>query len=186
MTAEISNDRAGLPVLLLLRFHRMQNFPHTHLDTLTQTRHCPVTAASYFWNLSPQPRVQMPASSPPTAPINPLSPCVTITANQSLQSRSERKQSWQPTNQLITTLYCRTLTGLIVDMDAAFMAIYSVITAWLHKKQFDMRKAGWQGAHQAKRDSGSCCVCYYRGFNECIKGAFLKIGICCTIHWQMI
>lgn len=109
----------------------------THTHTYTQAHHCSVTATIYFWKPCLQPSLPS-LSSHSTHPPS-VTPCHCASQSGPRMSGFDRKWSWQPTNQLITTLSRRTLMGLIVDKDAVFMAIYGAITAWL---QLDMGHVG--------------------------------------------
>lgn len=104
MSMEISNDRARLAVLLLLRFHRMRTHTGTHTNTHphTQPHHCPVTAASYFWKPCPQPSVQMPSlpllPQHPSTLCRPLSPCQPIRAFPEWLRQEVKLTAHQSTN----------------------------------------------------------------------------------------
>lgn len=128
VTMEISNDRAGLVVLLLLGFHRMrtQN-KHTHTHTAPslscQSRKLFLETLHTAFSAHACP------PSPPTAPVNPLvTLCHCASQSEASLSGSNRKQSWQPTNQLITTLYSKAHCGYGCTVYGYLWYNYSVIT----------------------------------------------------------
>lgn len=110
LTEEISNDRPCLVVLLLLGFHRMPTL------TNAQAHHCPVTALNYFWTSSPQPFT---GSICPLSPRRPIG-CIGAQIRQEVQLTAH-----QSVNKWCVLGH---LTGLMVDMNAAVMVIYGIIT----------------------------------------------------------
>lgn len=99
-------------------------------------------------------------------------PSVTLCqcASQSEQSLSgsDRKWSWQPTNQLITTFCSRTLTILLVDMEAVFKVIYGVITAWLHENSvWRERLVGQMHTQQVKKKNTSIVILSWKNQHWC-------------------
>lgn len=129
----------------------------------TQPRHCPVTAASYFWKPCPQPSMQMPALLL-LLPQHPSTLCRPLSPRQPIRTLCERlRQEVKLTAHQSTNNY-----SLQQDVDKArrgygcsiygyLWCNYCLIT-WKHTAVIWDRLLGKVHAHQGDRKILICIV----------------------------